>query len=230
MSKKLYDSFNLEEIKELYLVQRFPVSKIASKFNVSHKTMKKFFNTNGINVFGRVSSNKFLRDKGWLEDQYVSKGISIQKIADFVGSTRGNVHSALRFAKIKIRGVAEGIKVSQPNRFGKNASNWRGGKRTTGQNSRYYQILNRSHPNATPDGYVLEHRLVMEKKIGRYLTKEDIVHHIDGDGHNNDISNLKLTTRKEHFKDHFDGVKLVKPLQGEVARLKLILDSHKILY
>lgn len=46
------------------------------------------------------------------------------------------------------------------------------------------------------------HRRVMEEKIGRLLTKWEIVHHIDGDKHNNHPDNLQLITSKEHIKIH----------------------------
>lgn len=54
--------------------------------------------------------------------------------------------------------------------------NWKGGK--TGNNKTGFMILYKSHPNSDRDGYIWEHRLVMEKHIGRYLTKNEIVYHI----------------------------------------------------
>lgn len=39
-----------------------------------------------------------------------------------------------------------------------------------------------------------EHRVVMEGIIGRKLTRRDVVHHKDGNIHNNDPSNLELMT------------------------------------
>ena len=48
------------------------------------------------------------------------------------------------------------------------------------------------HPNATKHGYVLEHRVVMENYLGRLLTKGEVVHHLDGNKHNNQIENLEL--------------------------------------
>jgi hypothetical protein len=57
----------------------------------------------------------------------------------------------------------------------------------------YVLIRAKDHPNKRKHtGYVSEHRLIMEKYLGRYLTKEEVVHHIDGNPKNNDISNLKL--------------------------------------
>ena len=51
---------------------------------------------------------------------------------------------------------------------------WKGGKTT---NRGYILILKPTHPNCNKMGYVFEHRLVMEKHLGRYLTPEEIVHH-----------------------------------------------------
>ena len=42
----------------------------------------------------------------------------------------------------------------------------------------------------------------MEKHIGRYIEKGEVVHHIDFDKTNNDINNLKLMTNSEHAKYH----------------------------
>src|SRR5580765_806847 len=41
-------------------------------------------------------------------------------------------------------------------------------------------------------GHILEHRYVMEQKIGRYLLPGENVHHIDGDKLNNSPENLEL--------------------------------------
>lgn len=43
-------------------------------------------------------------------------------------------------------------------------------------------------------GYVLEHRAVVARSIGRPLDDHETIHHIDGDSLNNDISNLQLRT------------------------------------
>jgi hypothetical protein len=47
-----------------------------------------------------------------------------------------------------------------------------------------------------------QHRIVMEKKLGRKLTSNELVHHIDHNKHNNNPENLQLVTRAEHAKIH----------------------------
>jgi len=56
----------------------------------------------------------------------------------------------------------------------------------------YVSIYNPDHANAMCNGFVAEHRLVMSDHIGRPLTDEEEVHHIDHDPDNNNIDNLVL--------------------------------------
>jgi hypothetical protein len=73
------------------------------------------------------------------------------------------------------------------NKFGVRKQN---GRKITQEG--YVKIFSPDHPFKDANQYVYEHRLVMEKKLGRYLTKEEVVHHIDGDKLNNNIENLEL--------------------------------------
>lgn len=58
------------------------------------------------------------------------------------------------------------------------------------------------HPHAHADGYVMLHTVVMEQHIGRYLEKDEVVHHINHDRTDNRIENLKLMNKKEHASMH----------------------------
>ena len=71
---------------------------------------------------------------------------------------------------------------------GKQSNNWRGGK---SKKEGYIIIWNPKHSYAK-NGYVFEHRLVMEKKTGRYLKPIEVVHHINEVLDDNRIENLRL--------------------------------------
>ena len=49
---------------------------------------------------------------------------------------------------------------------------------------------------------VKEHIKIMQEYLGRKLYKYEVVHHIDGDKLNNNLSNLKLMTRRKHAALH----------------------------
>lgn len=54
----------------------------------------------------------------------------------------------------------------------------------------------------TERGYARKHVHVMEQHLGRRLDRGEVVHHIDQDKTNNDISNLQLMTNAEHTALH----------------------------
>ena len=66
----------------------------------------------------------------------------------------------------------------------------------------YVTVQCPDHPHRTPRGSVLVHRVVMECKLGRRLTRSDVVHHEDKNPHNNSAVNLTCTTLSAHGKLH----------------------------
>jgi len=67
--------------------------------------------------------------------------------------------------------------------------NWKKGNR---KDRGYIYILKPEHPFAIKSGYVRRSRLIMEKQIGRYLTPEEIVHHINETTDDDRIENFIL--------------------------------------
>jgi len=127
-----------------------------------------------------------------------------------------------KYLEVKRCKSCHAIKQHKNNNFGispkgKNHWNWKGGKYTS---EGYCRILKSNHPYANKQGYVTEHRLTMEKHLGRYLTAKEIVHHINGIRNDNRIENLFLATRHTHPIDRF---KWKNILQKRIIQLELQL-------
>ena len=128
--------------------------------------------------------------------------------------------------KEKIRLAMMGRKLSKKHRnkvvktlrndAGAGNPNWKGGRTLQ---SGYVLVRMPFHPQSRSNGYYPEHRLVMEKMIGRYLEKEEVVHHIDGNKENNSPGNLVITTHHLHGKEHWKD-KIKRKKQGEMMRQK----------
>lgn len=101
---------------------------------------------------------------------------------------------------------------------GERHNNWKGGRLKT--TFGYIRVYVPDHPN-NRFGYVLEHRLVMERKLGRYLTEEDVVHHINHNTSDNRIKNLQLTVSEAHSRNH----RLAKPSKRDPINGRFV--SHK---
>lgn len=91
---------------------------------------------------------------------------------------------------------------------------WKGGEITDGHGR--VLIYSPDHPNPSYCGtHVYRYRLVMEKHIGRFLTSQEIVHHINRDHSDDRIENLELMSQSEHMKLHWKEMQDVKANKKE---------------
>ena len=80
--------------------------------------------------------------------------------------------------------------------LGENNPNWKGGGYIDNEGYVYLRIPD--HPFCKSNGNILEHRVVMEKHLGRYLKPNEDVHHINGVKNDNRIENLQLLPHGKH--------------------------------
>lgn len=135
-----------------------------------------------------MASNLMLRSiqgfDDWLKSEYES-GKTMGKIAILCGCSRPAITHHLKRLGVEIK----------HNGYYK--------QHKTISDSGYVKIYIPAHPASTKSGYVPEHRLIMEEKIGRYLSKKEVVHHINGIKTDNRIENLYLyKSESEHMAYH----------------------------
>jgi len=89
-----------------------------------------------------------------------------------------------------------------PQFSGEKACNWKGGYRIN--TAGYVIIFKHNHPYQQ-QGCVKRSRLIVEKKIGRYLKPAEVVHHINGIKEDDRIENLIVfTSQSAHIRFHYN--------------------------
>lgn len=63
------------------------------------------------------------------------------------------------------------------------------------------------HPSSQSNGCVYEHILMVEKALGFQIGKDAVIHHVDGNGLNNELTNLMV------FKNNADHLRFHKHLR-----------------
>ena len=155
---------------------------------------------------------------------YVDQNLSCDSIAERTGLLPHTVFSILKINDVKV-GTAEQLHFSSRIIKGPKHGRWTGRIK---ERTKYIYVWVPYHPTRPNGGKIAQHRLIMENHLGRFLTAKEIVHHINGNGKDNRIENLKVVTKKEHSFEHFSAVKDVDLLKKENKILKSLLEQNGI--
>jgi len=142
------------------------VWKKLKKYNIPRRTINK-----------AMQKWKSILTKKFLEKEYITNKKSLRTIAKEIKCRENTIRRYM-------------IKFNISRRTASESNKWKNGKFKT--YSGYIIIHYPNHPFCNVQGYVFEHRLIMEKKLGRYLKSKEIVHHINGIKEDNRIENLML--------------------------------------
>jgi len=150
--------------------------------------------------------SRYLKQFGIKARPFSTKGLKTFLGKHHTNETKKILREQKLGKKLSSEHRAKVIKTLQYGQKGKNNPMWKGGfslkKADVGKGKRkqWYRIIKVSnHPFASKNGYILEHRLVMEKKLGRYLKKNEFVHHINGNKRDNRPENLQLMQTQRHY-------------------------------
>ena len=130
-----------------------------------------------------------------LRDLIERQGLQQWKAAEILGVSRDTVNRNCKRLGLKTHRTGP--------RTGPAHTGWKGGRRLI---KGYLYLYRPEHPNATKQGYVAEHRLVMEQKLGRALDPSEVVHHLNGVTDDNRPENLGIySSNAAHLRETLRG-------------------------
>jgi transcriptional regulator with XRE-family HTH domain/uncharacterized protein (DUF1330 family) len=194
-----------ETLFELYIKQRKTQKQIAETLGVTIKTVQNYMALHNIKGRDVNKENSLLAKlnvtdeqfKNTLKFKYEFQKTSIIKLAREFDVSARIISKYLERYQIPLRNHKESNRVSNS---GSDNPKWNGGKRY--HSDGYIQVLVPNHPHSVGCGYVYEHRVIMEQHVGRFLERDEHVHHLNGNKTDNRIENLQLLSASEHAKLH----------------------------
>jgi len=172
--------------------------------------------------------------KSTLKSKYVQANKSVLQVAKELGVNHKTVRRYLKKYGFEIKPLSQimtGRKLSPAHRdkvvktlssygdqSGSKNPSWKGGRIISSEGYVWIKTIN--HPYKNKQGYVSEHRLVMEEKIGRYLEKDEVVHHINGIKNDNTIENLVIMSHQQHGTEHWHRPEMRKWQSERMKKLR----------
>lgn len=165
---------------KLYIDEKKPMHRITDEVGVSITTVFNYLKKYGIET----------RSK---KDVFTFKGRKQSKeVIDIIRKTH----------KGKVLSKETKEKISESHK-GLNRTNNKWNAHVKNREDGYIQVYELEHPYANKDGYVMEHRLVMEEVLGRYIKENEVIHHINRNRKDNRPENLMIfSSISDHMRYH----------------------------
>jgi len=162
-----------ETLTEEYITNELSMKEIAIKYNMAIGSVFKYIHSYNIPVRKEVTEK--------------SKAKFREKMVGRPSKLRGRKLSKETIEKIKTSKIGK-------------LKNGIGHKKI--RKDGYVAVYKPMDTSSNKEGYIMEHRLIMEQYIGRKLRDDEVVHHKNKNRKDNRIENLELMTFKEHARLH----------------------------
>jgi len=190
MANKLTEE-NEIQLAEMYASGKYSVAQICELFGVARVTAHRIAKRRGVTrPIGRQRL-VFTEDQIAEMVELAKTGLSHTKIGQKFGTSQCKISRILQSENV--------VSSRGRSRWGEQHGSWKGG-RFINPNGYVFVWLSPEDELAEmriSSGYISEHRLVMARHLGRPLTKNENVHHVNGIRDDNRIENLELWTRPQ---------------------------------
>ena len=171
----------IKTIDSLILKQEYEsgigIVPLSKKYKTSPSVISYRLNRVGAKMRRGGRNNHILIDDQKLKEEYLS-GKRTGTLAKEFNIPRMRVWSHLKKNNVEIR-----------------KDGWGRGHRF---DNGYKWIRDKNNPSANSTGYIAEHRLIMEKELGRPLKRYEYVHHRNGIRNDNRVENLAVLKAEKH--------------------------------